>query len=161
MMMRRIRLTALLVLGFGLLGLAGCAGQATPTTSQAQIPALGPGMARVRFLRQADPPAGNIEAARPIIFANRAAIADSKEGTAFFHDFPPGSYKFTVQAYGTPAGESDRLQLAAGMQTYLQVQAVPNWEQGSSAGGWSFAVLTMSPQLAQQYLPTMTNLGRR
>jgi hypothetical protein len=75
--------------------------------------------------------------------------------------FPARSYKFRVQAYGTPAGESDRLQLAAGMQTYLQVQAVPNWEQGSSAGGWSFALLTMSPQLAQQYLPTMTNLGRR
>ena len=55
----------------------------------------------------------------------------------FFHDFPPGSYKFKVQPYGTPTGESDRLQLAAGMQTYLQVQAVPNWEQGSTAGGWS------------------------
>lgn len=160
-MIRRVRATALTVFGFGLLALAGCAGQATPTASQAQAPTLEPGMARVWFLRQADPPAGNIEAARPMVYANGAAIADSKEGTAFFHDFPPGSYKFRAQAYGTPAGESDRLQLAAGMQTYLQVQAVPNWEQGSSAGGWSFALLTMSPQLAQQYLPTMTNLGRR
>jgi hypothetical protein len=93
MMTRRIRLTALLVFGFGLLGLAGCTGQATPSASQAQIPTLGPGMARVWFLRQADPPAGNIEAARPMIYANGAPIADSKEGTAFFHDFPPGTYK--------------------------------------------------------------------
>jgi hypothetical protein len=160
MMIRRIR-PALTLVGLGLLALAGCAGQATPTASQAQVPALEPGMARVWFLRQEDPPGGNIEAARPMVYANGAAIADSKEGTAFFHDLPPGSYKFTVQAYGTPAGESDRLQLAPGMQTYLQVQAVPNWEQGSTAGGWSFALLTMSPQLAQQYLPTMTNLGRR
>jgi hypothetical protein len=160
-MKHRIRPTTATLFGLGLLILAGCAGQATPPASQAQIPALGPGMARVWFLRQADPPAGNIEAARPTVFANGAAIAESKEGTAFFHDFPPGSYKFTVQAYGTPTGESDRLQLAPGMQTYLQVQAVPNWEQGSSVGGWSFALLTMSPQLAQQYLPTMTNLGRR
>jgi len=96
-----------------------------------------------------------------MISANGAALADSKEGTAFFHDFPPGAYKFKVQAYGTPAGESDRLQLAAGTQTYLQVQAVPNWEQGSTAGGWSFALLPMSPQTAQQYLPTMTYLGQR
>jgi hypothetical protein len=161
MMMRRIRPTAATLLGLGLLVLAGCAGQATPSAPQAQIPTLGPGMARVWFLRQADPPAGNLEAARPMIYANGAPIAESKEGTAFFHDFPPGAYKFKVQPYGTPTGESDRLQLAAGMQTYLQVQAVPNWEQGSPVGGWSFALLTMSPQLAQQYMPTMTNLGRR
>jgi len=135
MMMRRIRPTALTLLG--LLALAGCAGQAAAPASQTQAPALEAGMARVWFLRQADPPAGNIEAARPMVYANGAAIADSKEGTAFFHDFPPGAYKFKVQAYGTPAGESDRLQLAPGMQAYLQVQAVPNWEQGSTAGGWS------------------------
>jgi hypothetical protein len=116
-------------------------------------------MARVWFLWQADPPAGNLEAARPMVSANGAPIAESKEATAFFHDFPPGPYKFKVQAYGTPAGESDRLRLAPGVQTYLQVEAVPNWEEGSTAGGWSFAVLTMTPQLAQQYLPTMTNLG--
>jgi hypothetical protein len=158
-MMRRIRPTALTLLG--LLALAGCAGQTAAPALQAQAPALEAGMARVWFLRQADPPAGNIEAARPMVYANGVAIADSKEGTAFFHDFPPGAYKFKVQAYGTPAGESDRLQLAPGMQAYLQVQAVPNWEQGSTAGGWSFALLTMSPQLAQQYLPTMTNLGHR
>lgn len=94
-----------------------------------------------------------------MISANGAALADSKEGTAFFHDFPPGAYKFKVQAYGTPAGESDRLQLAAGTQTYLQVQAVPNWEQGSTPGGWSFALLPMSPQTAQQY-PADNDLSR-
>jgi hypothetical protein len=46
------------------------------------------------------------------------------------------------------------------MEAYVQVQAVPNWELGS-AGGASFAVLTMSPAEAQSYLPTMTNLGHR
>jgi hypothetical protein len=160
-MMRSIREIAVASLGLCLLMLAGCAPPSASTASQGQGPPLGPGMARVWFLRQADPPAGNLEAARPMVSANGAPIAESKEGTAFFHDFPPGPYKFKVQAFGTPAGESDRLQLAPGMQTYLQVQAVPNWEQGSTAGGWSFAVLTMTPQLAQQYLPTLTNLGQR
>jgi hypothetical protein len=32
---------------------------------------------------------------------------------------------------------------------------------GSTARGASFAVLTMSPQEAQSYLPMMTNLGQR
>jgi hypothetical protein len=66
-----------------------------------------------------------------------------------------------VQAFGTPANLVDTLQLAPGTEAYVQVQAVPNWEAGSTAGGASFAVLTMSPQEAQAYLPTMSNLGQR
>lgn len=145
----------------GVLMLAGCAAASPPPASQAQAPVIAPGMARVWVLRQQDPPQGNIEAARPMVFANGAPLAESREGTAYFHDFRPGTYKFSVQAYGTPAKESDTIQLAPGMQSYLQVQAVPNWQQGSSVGGWSFAVLTMSPELAQQYMPTLTNLGQR
>jgi hypothetical protein len=38
---------------------------------------------------------------------------------------------------------------------------VPNREVGSTAGGASFAVLSMSPQEAQSYLPMMANLGQR
>jgi len=49
----------------------------------------------------------------------------------------------------------------AAYAAYVQVQAVPNWEMGSTAGGASFAVLSMSPQEAPSYLPTMTNLGQR
>jgi hypothetical protein len=140
--------------------LAGCAAS-PPPVSQAQAPAIPPGMARVWVLRQQDPPRGNLEAALPMVLANGAPLAESKEGTVYFHDFRPGTYKFKVQAFGTPAKESDTIQLAPGMQSYVQVQAVPNWEQGSSVGGWSFAVLAMSLELAQQYLPTLTNLGQR
>jgi hypothetical protein len=145
-----------------LLLLAGCAtspGSSAPPL--AQTPTLAPGMARVWFLRQANPPAGAIEAATPMVFANGVPVAESRQGTAYFHDFPPGTYRLTVQAFGTPAGRADTLQLAPGMQAYVQIQAVPNWEQGSSVGGFSFAVLTMSPMEAQQYLPTMTYLGQR
>jgi hypothetical protein len=76
-------------MGVGLLVLAGCANPAAPTGGQAQAPALAPGMARMWVLRQADPPQGNIEAAQPMVFANGAPIGESKEGTVFFHDFPP------------------------------------------------------------------------
>jgi hypothetical protein len=85
----------------------------------------------------------------------------AKRGTAFFHDFLPGTYRFTVQAYGTPTGRSNAFQLVAGAQTYLQVQAGANWEQGSTAGGWSFTVMPLAPEIARQYLPTMADLGQR
>ena len=88
-------------------------------------------------------------------------LARSAQGTVFFHDFQPGTYRFTVQPYGTPANLVATLQLAPGMEAYVQVQAVPNWEMGSTAGGASFAVLTMSPAEAQPYLQMVTNLGQR
>src|SRR5215472_15870304 len=141
--------------------LAGCAAQPTGTTPQATVPALQPGMARVWVLRQPNAPGGNVEAADPMVYTNGAPLAQSAQGTAFFHDFSPGTYRFTVQPYGTPANLVDTLQLPPGMQAYVQVQAVPNWEMGATGAGASFAVLTMSPQEAQSYLQTMTNLGQR
>ena len=159
--MREYRLMAARWFCLGLLVLAGCAAQPAGTASQASVPALQPSMARVWVLRQPSAPGGNVAAADPMVFANGAPLAQSAQGTVFFHDFQPGTYRFTVQAYGTPANLVDTLQLVPGTQAYVQVQAVPNWEMGSTAGGASFAVLTMSPQEAQAYLPTMTNLGQR
>ncbi len=138
--------------------LVGCATQ--PTTSASTTP-LAPGMARVWFLRQADPPGGNIYAAAPTVFVDRAPLAQISQGTAFYHDFSPGRYRLSAQAYGTPAGQHDILHLDAGNEIYVQIIAVANWELGSPVGGWSFAVLPMAPNLAQQYLPTLTALGTR
>ncbi len=141
-----------------LLVLAGCVPQSTQTVS---APPLQPQMARVWVLRQPDPTGGNIFAADPTVFANGAPLGQSKEGTAFFHDFQPGPYKFTVQPYGTPTSQHTTLQLAPGTTRYLQVEWVGNWEEGSRAGGASFAVLAMSPELGRQFLPILTDLGQR
>jgi hypothetical protein len=156
-MMRKYRNSA--SMGFCCLGLvlAGCAAQPTTTALQAPVPALQPNMARVWVLRQGNAPGGNVAAADPMVYANGAPVARSAQGPVYFHDFQPGTYRFTVQPYGTPANLVDTLQLAPG----TQVQAVPNWEVGSTAGGASFAVLLMSPQEAQPYVQTMTNLGQR
>ena len=145
----------------GLLVLAGCAPQPGGTASQAAAPPLAPGMARVWVLRQPTSPGGNVAAADPMVYANGGALARSAQGTAFFHDFPPGTYRFTVQPYGTPANLVDTLQLAPGTETYVQVEAVPNWTAGSTAGGASFAVETMSPAEAQPYMQMMKILGQR
>lgn len=159
--MRGYRLVGSMWLGLCLLAFAGCAPQPTAGTPQVQVPPIEPGMARVWFLRQQDPQGGNVYAAAPVISANDVPLGEIREGTAFFHNFPPGRYKFKVQPYGTPTGERDTLQLVPGAQTYLQVQWVPNWQTGSTAGGSSFSVQAMSPEVAQQYLPTLTNLGQR
>src|SRR6201993_1967476 len=144
----------------GFLALVGCAPQGNPATSQAQIPPVEPGMARVWFFRQSDPTGGNVYAADPIVYANGAPVGQIAQGTAFFHNFPPGKYRFTVQSYGTPTPEHDTLQLVPGTDAYVQVQWQANWETGHT-GGSSFTVQTSSPEVAQQYIPTLTNLGQR
>jgi hypothetical protein len=159
MIMVRYRLMAAIWLGLCILALGSCARQPTVATSQAQIQAVGPGMARVWFFRQADPTGGNVYAGAPIIYANGVPVGELPQGTVFFHDFPPGKHRFTVQPYGTPTREHDTLQLAPGTDAYVQVQWEANWEAGHTGGGSSFTVLTSSPEVAQQYLPTLTNLG--
>lgn len=161
MTIRRYHTSIPIGLCIGLLGLVACAPQLTGTASLASAPTLQPNMARVWVLRQPSAPAGNVAAADPMVYANGAPLAQSPQGTVFFHDFAPGTYRFTVQPYGTPANLVDTLQLGPGTQTYVQVQAVPNWEMGSTAGGGSFAVLTMAPQDAQPYFQEIKYLGQR
>jgi hypothetical protein len=159
--MKAGRLTRAGLGALGLLALVGCAPPANVAPSQAQAPPVEPGMARVWFFRQSDPTGGNVYAAEPIIYANGAPVGQIAQGTAFFHNFPPGKYRFTVQPFGTPTREHDTLQLEPGTQTYVQVQWEPAWEANRVGGGSSFTILTSSPEVAQQYLPTLTNLGER
>lgn len=148
--------------------LADCTPQAKVTTSQAQIPAIAAGTARVWFLRGWDAPSGQtyVYAASPIVFANGASVGDLPVGSSFFRDFSPGTYTFTVQPYGLPTPQATTLQLAAGTQSYLQAQWIASWQVGYPEADFSFApntfaILTMSPQVAQAYLPTLSYLGQR
>jgi hypothetical protein len=160
--MSQNRNSALVAFCLGVLALAGCSTEPSRTALQAPVPTPQPNMARVWVLRQPSAPEGNVAAAGPMVYVNGAPLSRSAQGTVFFHDFQPGTYRFTVQPYGTPANLVDTLQLAPGTQAYVQIQTVPNWEMGGSTPmGASFAVLTMSPQDAQPYFQTMTNLGQR
>jgi hypothetical protein len=151
-----------------LLTLADCAPDGRVTTSQAEIPAIPPGAARVWFFRGWDAPSGQgyVYAATPIVYANGAPVGDLPVGSGFFRDFPPGSYSFTVEPYGLPTSQATTLQLAAGAQNYLQAQWIASWQVGYPEADFSFApntfaILAMSPQVAQAYLPTLTYLGQR
>ena len=147
-------------IGFSLLMLTGCAAQPGGTTSPAQVAALQPGMARVWVLRT--PSLGSVSTgADPIVYANGAPLAQSAQGTVFYHDFQPGTYRFTVQSYGEATNQVDTLQLASGTRAYVQVVAVPNYYLGSSASGVSFTVATMSPQETQASMESLTDIGQR
>src|SRR5262249_7721026 len=76
--------------------LADCASEPAATPSQAQIPAVASGTARLWFLRGWDAPSGQnyVFAAAPEIYANGAPVGDLPVGTIFFRDFAPGTYKF-------------------------------------------------------------------
>jgi hypothetical protein len=138
--------------GACLLVLSGCA--PIKTTREA-VPALDPGRARVWFIRQAEVADDPFYAAAPIVYANGAPIGKIGQAAAFFQDFSPGTYRFTVEPFGIPSKQHDTLHLAAGTRNYLQIQWQANWETGH-IGGSSFTVLNTSPEVARQYLPTLT-----
>ena len=155
--MRESRLIIATMLALSLAASANLAPKAVAAAAKGQTSA----MARVWFLRPAGSLNGNVWAAAPMIYANRAPVANIRAGTEFYRDFAPGTYRFTVQPYGLPTGEADTVHLAPGTQTYLQVQWAASWQYGYPQAGWGFApntfvIRTMSPQLAQAYLPTLT-----
>jgi hypothetical protein len=159
--MHMYRLATLALLGLCSAFLANLAPEPVAAAAEAQAPPVAPGMGRVWFLRPAGSLNGNVWAATPEIYANGAPVGEIPAGTDFYRDFPSGTYRFTVQPYGLPTGQADIVWLAPGTQTYLEIQWVSSWEQGYSEAGWSFApntfgILTMSSQLAQAYLPTLT-----
>ena len=157
--MRKYRLLTPMVLGFAALAGAVPAARAAPDT--AQVAAQSSGTARVWFLR----PAGSNSyayGASPMIYANGTPVADIPANTGFYRDFAPGTYRFTVQPYGSPNKTADTVQLAPGTQTYLEVQWIPTWEEGYSTGGrHSFFIVNMSPQMAQDWLPALNVIGQR
>ena len=102
--MRKYRLLTPMLLGF--VAVAGSLpAAAAPDTGQ--VAAQSSGTARVWFLR----PAGSNSyayGAAPMIYANGTPVADIPANTGFYRDFAPGTYRFTVQPYGSLDEEGRR-----------------------------------------------------
>jgi len=116
--------------------------------------------ARVWFLRQFEP---GESLAAPILSATGTPAVQSLPGTAFLRDFSPGTYTFTVPSFGVDTGQVATVQLAAGTQTFLEVQSLRSW---AGAGGDHFQrdtlyVRAISAYWAEKYFPTLTYLGPR
>jgi hypothetical protein len=158
MIIRKHHLIGLALLGLCLLPLPSCAPQGSGLQSYAPVAAPAPGVARVWFVRTKDP---QEQFGDPIIYANSQQVGRSVPGIAFYHDFPPGTYAFTVQSYGLTAGQplqKDVVQLAPGTQTYLEVLWGGSWLVGT-AGGATFFVRTLVPPLGPAYVKMLTDQG--
>jgi len=158
-MTSRIRPVRALLIGIGLQALTGCISGPTLAAAASQAPPIQAGLARVWFLRQFEPAES---LATPIISANGVPVGESLPGTVFLRDFTPGTYTFTVPSYGVDFGQAANVQLAAGTQTYLEVQSLRSW---AGAGGDNFQrdtlyVRAISPYWAEKYFPTLKYLGQ-
>ena len=156
---RKYTLTALAFLGLCVSLLPSCGTPGSGIQAYAPIAAQPPGTARVWFLRTKDPQ--ELEQGDPIIFANGKSVGRSIPGIAFYLDYPPGTYVFTVQSYGVEGSEAvnkNIKQLAAGTQAYLEILWGGSWLVGT-VGGATFFVRTLSPELDQAYLKMLTDKG--
>jgi hypothetical protein len=158
MLVRKLQFIALALLGFCLSLLPSCAPSGSGLQAYAPVAAVAPGMARVWFLHTKDP---QEQFGDPIVYANGNQLGRAIAGIAFYHDFPPGTYTFTVQSYGLNAAQpiqKDVVQLAPGSETFLEILWGGSWLVGT-AGGATFYVRTLPPELGPAYLRMLTDKG--
>jgi hypothetical protein len=83
-----------------------------------QAPPVAPGQSRVWFLRQLLP-GENFHP--PMLYVNGAPITTIGQGTAFYRDFTPGRYTFSVENCLPQRGDVQTLSLQPYTQYALQV----------------------------------------
>src|SRR5215472_2592482 len=158
MIFRKLALTALALLGLCVPFLLSCAPPGSGLQTYAQVAPQPPGTARVWFMRTRDP---QEQQGDPMIYVNDQPVGRSVGGIAFYHDYPPGTYTFTVQSYGVLAGQAVNKvtkQLAAGSQTYLEIEWGSSWLVGT-VGGVTYFVRPLPPELDQAYLRMLLDKG--
>ena len=135
-----------------------CRSGPTMAEAVAQVPPVTAGLARVWFLRQFQPYQTN---AVPMISANGAPVGLSQPGTAFYRDFAPGAYSFSVPSYGVDFGQTADLNLTASQQVFLEVQSLRGWAScGDSCERDTLYVRPISAGWAALYFPTLTYLDQ-
>jgi hypothetical protein len=92
-----------------------------------QAPPIPAGQSRVWFLRELLP---GTAFHPPMVYVNGAPIAKSAEGTAFYRDFTPGQYVFSVENCLVEQGTSQTLNLRPNTQFALKVTSDEdsNWD---------------------------------
>ena len=158
MKFRKLALTALALLGLCVPFLLSCAPPGSGLQTYAQVAPQPPGTARVWFVRTRSP---QEQEGDPMIYANGTPVGRSVAGIAFYHDYPPGTYAFTVQSFGVVGSEAANKniqQLAAGTQTFLEILWGGSWLVGVP-GGATYFVRTLPPPLDQAYLQMLTDKG--
>ncbi|MBV8889728.1 MAG: hypothetical protein JO305_08695 [Alphaproteobacteria bacterium] len=148
--------SALLSLCFVLM--SGCAPTTSGAQAQAQLPPPS-GAARVWFLRQFEP--GEFIGWSPWLYINGQQFTTDAAGTAFYRDFPPGTYTFSVQSCGQDTNQAATLQLVPGIEIYLETQSLAGFAPYDCVPPTTFYERQISPRWAQLYLPQLRYLGPR
>jgi hypothetical protein len=146
---RAIRAAAIICLA--VLGWATAAPAATPQ----QAPPLAPGQSRVWFVRQLLP---GTNYHPPMVYVNGAPIARSAEGTAFFRDFAPGQYAFTVENCLPQTGSGQNITLQPNTQYAIEVQQDDNGAWACTPPQISYLRQVSGPQ-ALYLLAPVTYMG--
>jgi len=107
-------LRAMLLAGLVALGLIAPVLAASPD----QAPPMAAGQSRVWFLRQLLPGENQHP---PMLYVNGAPIAAIASGTAFYRDFAPGQYAFTVENCLRQAGTGQTITVQPNAQYALQI----------------------------------------
>jgi hypothetical protein len=141
-----------------LLALTSCTPGPRMSAVQSQIPPIPAGMGRVWFLRQYRPMASQN---MPMISVNGVPFARSEHASVFYHDFPPGTYHFTVESYGWDYNQDTTLRLTAGMQPFLEIETEREYVSGDQTTQDTFYVRPLPFNWASKYFSTISYLGAR
>jgi hypothetical protein len=113
-----------------------------------------PGYARIWLYRYYEP---YVSLATPYVRFNDQIVGISKPGAAFYRDVAPGEYRVTVDSEGRDVNQFATVDVVAGQQVYLQVQASRYWDcgggGGNHGGGWcrtTFYTRLQLPQVAAE-----------
>lgn len=145
---------------------------AAPLSARAQQPAALPvaaapsapaipspaGLARVWFLHQFRPDEGMRS---PTIFVNGAPIAPSEPGTAFYRDFAPGTYTFSVESCTEDTNQAATVALAPGSQTDIEIQPLSSFHSLSCPSDSTYYARIIPPRWAELYRPQLAFVGAR
>jgi hypothetical protein len=141
------------VLGLIILGPATPLRAATPD----EAPPVAAGQSRVWFLRPLLP---GEQFHAPMVFVNGAPITTSGEGTAFYRDFAPGQYVFSVENCLPQQGASQTLNLRPNTQFALEVQQDDNGAWDCNPPQISY-LRQVQPEAVPYKFSPLTYLGAR
>jgi hypothetical protein len=122
-----------------------------------QAPPVPAGQSRVWFVRQLLP---GEQFHPPMLYVNGAPIATSAEGTAFYRDFAPGQYTFSVENCLPQQGTSQTLHLRPDTQFALEVQQDDNGAWDCSPPQVSY-LRQVQPQAVPYIFAPLTFIGAR
>ena len=115
-------------------------------------------VARVWFLHQFRPDEGTRS---PIVYANGMPIAASAPGTAFYRDFAPGTYTFSVETCTEDVNQAATITLAPGSQTDIEIQSLSSFHSWGCPSDRTYYARIIPPAWAELYRPQLAYVGAR